>query len=83
VASGAAAGAIPQLRGALAGAINDILPAAKTALAGALSDGVSKITKENQTVFIGFGVAIGFFTIGSLMLMYAQYRRLGKCCPTR
>jgi hypothetical protein len=80
-AAGAAAGAAPELKSAVVGAVREVLPDVKNTLSSALSDGFSAITKKNQAVFVGFGVALGFFTIGSLVLMYAQYRRLGKCCP--
>lgn len=80
-AQSAAAGAAPELKAAVVGAVREVLPDVKSALSSALSNGFSEITAKNQAAFIGFGLAIGFFTIGSLILMTAQYRRLGKCCP--
>ena len=80
-AQSAAAGAVPELKAAVVGAVREVLPDVRGALSSALSEGFSEITKKNQVAFIGFGVAIGLFTVGSLILMTAQYRRLGKCCP--
>lgn len=80
-AQSAAAGAAPELKEAVVKAVREVLPDVKSTLSAALSDGFSEITKKNQVAFIGFGVAIGLFTVGSLVLMTAQYRRLGRCCP--
>lgn len=80
-AQSAAAGAAPELKKAVVDAVREVLPDMKSALSSALSTGFSEITKENKTTFVGFGIALGLFTIGSLVLMTAQYRRLGKCCP--
>jgi hypothetical protein len=87
VATGAgtsiAAGAAPELKVAVVAAVREVLPDVKRALSSALSDGATAIAKKNQTAFIGMGLVIGFFTLGSLTIMLAQYRRLGKCCPTK
>ena len=77
----AAAGAAPELKTAVVDAIREVLPDVKSALSTALSSGFSEITEKNKAAFVGFGIAIGLFTVGSLILMTAQYRRLGKCCP--
>lgn len=72
----AAAGAVPELRNALTGVVRDVMPDLKATLTTSLSD-------ATRGPLIGLGVAIAFFTIGSVGLMYAQYRRLGHCCPVR
>lgn len=61
--------------------VREVLPQVQATLSTALSEGFAEITRKNRATFTGFGIAIGLFTIGSLGLMYAQYRQLQKCCP--
>ena len=68
-------GVMPELKATVVGAVKEVLPETQKALSNAMDDSL-------QPVIIAFAV-LSLFTLGSVGLMFLQYKRLGKCCPTR